>query len=701
MRSLWLSVTACALMAAENPLLEIPERRPAGSTYRLPFDQVKPEHIVPAMETLLAEAEQQRQALATATGPRTWDNTMQRLENMGERLSHAFSVVSLLEGVATTPEHRKAFNAVLPKISAFGSSVQLDLRLAKAVKEYSETAEAKALTGVRARYLSKTLNDFRRGGAYLDDAKRKRLQEINEQQSAVANKFSQNALDARIGFELLVKDEKQLAGLPESARKAAQASAKAKSKEGWRFTLAAPSYQPVLQFLDDGSIRKQMWLASNTLASSGKFDNSPLIRQMLALRAEEAQLLGYANFADRQTEERMAKSGAGVRKFLEDLEAKSKPAYEKENAELAAFRKSMEGPNAPALEPWDIPYYSEKLRKKLYDFDEEALRPYFPADKVVDGMFQLVNKLYGISIKPVENKAVWAPEVKFYEIRDQDGTLLASFYADFYPRDNKRAGAWMSPLVMGGPLAKGGFEPHIGLIAANITTAEPGKPALLNHYEVETLFHEFGHLLHMSLSRSPIKSLGGTSVAWDFVELPSQIMENFTWERPVVDLFAKHYESGQPVPAPLFDAMKKARTFRGGYTMMRQLSLGMTDILFHTEYRGDDSQGDPVAYARKVMQRYSPAPLPEGFSMVTSFSHIFAGGYAAGYYSYKWAEVLDADAFTRFKKEGLFNAKAGDAFRRSVLEKGNTEEAGKLFRDFMGRNPDPKALLERSGLATK
>lgn len=684
-----LMTAALTLSAAENPLLKL--------GYRIPFDQIKPEHVAPAVTQLLAEAEKDRDALKNSKGPRTWANTMDPLDNLGSHLEDSFGVVRILESVASTPELRKAFNEANPKVSTFFSSLSLDSDLAAKVREYSETAEAKSLTGAKARDLKLTLDTFRRNGAYLDETKRKRLQAINTELAELTAKFGQNVLDATNQFELIVTDPKQIAGLPESAKQAAAASAKAKKKEGWRFTLQAPSFLAVQKFMDDASIREKLYRAQITLNTSGATDNRPLMKQILELRREQAALLNFATFADLQLEDRMAKSGANVKKFLGDLDDQSRPAFDKENAELQAFRKSLEGENAPALQAWDVAYYAEKMRQKLYAFDEESLRPYFALDSVFEGMFGLVNKLYGIQVKPAENKATWDPAVKFYEIRDADNTLLGSFYADFYPRENKRPGAWMNPILYGGPNGSK-FNPHLGMICGNLTPPVDGKPALITHREVETVFHEFGHLLHLSLSRSPIRPLGGTNVAWDFVELPSQFMENFTWERPVVDLFAKQYQTGEKLPEDLFQKMIKAKNFRSANAMMGQLGFGMQDILLHTDYKGNDQQGDVTTFSYKVAEKYSPTPLPTDYARIAAFAHIFAGGYAAGYYSYKWSEVLDADAFTRFKKEGVFNSKTGNAFRRTILEKGNTEDPAKLFRDFMGRDPDVKSLLKRSGL---
>lgn len=689
-----LALSAILSAAETNPLLEVDYAKPG---YRVPFDKVKPDQVNPAIDKLLADAKRDLAKLKATPALRTWENTMAPLERLGRPLDESFGIVRTLDSVANSAALREAFNQALPKVSGFFSSLPLDAELAAKVREYSETAEAKQLTGPKARYLKLTLDDFRRNGAYLDAAKRERLRAINTDLESLSAKFGQNTLDATNAFELVITDEKQLAGLPESARQAAAASAKAKGKQGWRFTLQAPSYLPALRFLDDASIREKLYRAQITIGTAAPADNRPLIEQMLKLRREKASLLGYKSFADFQTEDRMAKSGDNVKKFLGELDEQSRPAFDKENAELQAFRKSLEGSSARPLQAWDISYYAEKMSQKLYDVDEEVLRPYLPVDQVMEGMFELVRRLYGIDVKLVANSAVWDPAVKFYEIRDKDGTVLAHFYADWHPRESKRGGAWMNPLHVGGPAASG-FQPHVGLICGNMTAPVDGKPALLTHREVETIFHEFGHLLHLALSRASIPSLAGTNVAWDFVELPSQIMENFTWERPSVDLFAKHYQNGEVLPEDLFGKLLKLRNFRSANAMIRQLGFGTTDILLHTDYTGNDTQGDPVTYSRNVLSRFSPAPLPAEAAQIASFAHIFAGGYAAGYYSYKWSEVLDADAFTKFKTAGVMSPEAGERFRRTILENGNVQDAGQLYREFMGRGPDVKPLLRRSGL---
>jgi oligopeptidase A len=477
---------------------------------------------------------------------------------------------------------------------------------------------------------------------------------------------------------------------------AARESAERKGKPGWRFTLQGPSYTAVMTYLDNAAIREQVYRAFSTRASGGQFDNREIIGKILALRREKAQMLDYRNFADLVLEDRMAHKGDGAKEFVESLKKKTEAAFRRENDELLAFRRKLEGPAAPELEPWDVGYYAEKLRQSRYDFDEEELRPYFPFERVLAGMYELVQRLYGIEVRQEQGAPVWDSSVTYYSILDADGTRLGSFYADFFPRENKRGGAWMDSLITGLPQ---GSRPHLGLICGNQTEPVGGKPALLTHREVETIFHEFGHLLHHLLSRVEIRSLAGTHVAWDFVELPSQIMENWCWEREALDLFARHYETGAPIPQDLFEKMKRARNFRSANGQMRQLSFATLDLALHIDY-DPRRDGDVMAYSFNILQSFAPAKLPPEHAMLAAFSHLFASpvGYGAGYYSYKWSEVLDADAFTRFAKEGIFSAKVGGEFREKILAKGDSEDPAELFRGFMGRDPDPNALLARSGL---
>jgi oligopeptidase A len=673
-------------------------------SFRIAFDLIRAAEVEPVIASLLEDARAALRGIGDQPGgdqpgERTFANTMEPLDDLTEHLDFAMAVIKHLESVATYPELRAALNAVQPPVSAFYAGIPLDERLWQAVKTYAATAEAQALTGERRRFLHKTMDTFRRHGADLDPAGKKRLEQIDVELTQVTTTFGQNVLDSTNAFELRLTEEPQLAGLPPTAIAAARESAARKGQEGWRFTLQGPDYMAVMTYLDNAAIRRQVYEAYIVRATREPWDNRPLINRILELRREKATLLGFGDFADFVLEDRMAHTGAHAMEFLEDLKTKTAHRFQEENRELAEFRRSIEGPAAPELEAWDIPYYAEKQRAALYEFDEESLRPYFPLEQVIEGLFALVNRLYGIRVSPQEGVSGWEPAVRFYELFDEDGTLLGGFYTDWYPRENKRGGAWMDALVTGGPGRKG-FEPHVGLVCGNLTPPAGGKPALLTHREVETIFHEFGHLLHHLLSRVEIRTLAGTSVAWDFVELPSQIMENWCWERPALDLFARHWETGEAIPEDLFQKMKRARTFRAANTQMRQLGFGFADLLLHTRYR-PDRDGDPVEYTRRILQNFSPAPLPQYHAMIAGFTHLFSGpvGYGSGYYSYKWAEVLDADAFTRFRDNGIFSREIGNEFRTKILSKGDSEDPAELYRQFMGREPDAEALLRRSGLA--
>jgi oligopeptidase A len=674
-----------------NPLLEI--------RFQIPFDQIKAEHIEPAVKQLLEESRENQRALAASTGPRTYANTLVPLEDMTEKLNYAMQVAGHLESVTTYPELRAAYNAVQAEVSEYYTGIMLDPGLWRVVQEFAATPEAAQLTGTKKRLLAKTIDAFRRQGAELDPAGKARLSEIDVELTKLTTKFSENVLDSTNAFEFVITDEAKLAGLPPTAIEAARESAKAKNVEGWRFTLQAPSYTPLMTYLDDQFIRQKFYHEYVTRATAGEHDNRALLSRILELRHEKAKLLGFRDFADLVLDDRMAHTGANALQFLAQLKVKTEKRFHEENTELNEFRRSLEGPSAPRIEPWDIAYYSEKQRAALYDFDEEALRPYFPLERVVDGMFEVVRRLYGIKVVEQKGVPVWDPQVKYYSILDSDDSPLGSFYADWYPRENKRGGAWMDAFLTG-HLTPHGFEPHLGLMCGNLTPPVEDKPALLTHREVETIFHEFGHLLHHCLSRVEVRSLAGTNVPWDFVELPSQIMENWCWERESLDLFARHYETGERLPEDLFQKMKRAKTFRGGNGQMRQLGLGYIDLDLHIHYN-PARDGDVFEYARRIQQQYSPAPLPSDYAMIAGFTHLFSSpvGYGAGYYSYKWAEVLDADAFTRFRKEGIFSRETGMAFRNDILSKGDSEDPAQLYRNFMGRDPDVNALLERNGLA--
>lgn len=674
----------------QNPLLEIP--------FVIPFHEVRSEHVRPAAAELLEQARAELRAIAGSPGPRTYANTLLPLDRATERLDTAMTVVGHLESVVSTPALREAYNAVQPDVSAFYAGIPLDAALFRALSEYAETEDARGLEGTRKRFLEKTLDDFRRNGAGLDEAGKKRLDAITREFAELTTKYAQNIVDATARFELVIDDPSKLQGLPESAIEAARAGAAEKGKAGWRFTLQAPSLIPLLTYLDDASIREHVYRAYNTRATEGAFDNRPILGRILDLRRQKAELLGYAHFADFVLHDRMAETHVRAKAFVDDLTARARPAFIRENAELQAFRRRLEGAGAAEIRPWDLAYYAEKQRKALYEFDEEELRPYFPLPTVLDGLFELASRLFGIRIERREGMPVWNPSVECCGIHDRSGRFLGAFYLDLFPREEKRGGAWMNGIIQGTPRGDA-FSPHLGAICANVTPALGDRPALLTHDEVQTLFHEFGHLLHHSLSRVEVRTLAGTNVAWDFVELPSQIMENWCWERASLDLFARHHQTGEPIPRGLFEKMVRARTCRAANALMRQVGFAAVDLALHVDYR-PERDGDVVAYARNLMQSYAPARYPEDYAFIASFGHLFSSevGYAAGYYSYKWAEVLDADAFTRFHAEGVFSERVGAEFRSKILERGNSEDPMRLYRDFMGREPSLSALLERSGL---
>ncbi len=674
----------------DNPLFSL--------DFPIPFDRIQAEHVQPAIGALLDSTRRRIDALAGLPVPPDFENTMRPLDELTEPLDRAMTVVKHLESVATHPDLRAAVNAVEPEVSKLHSSIPLNEGLWQVLKRYAGTEEASRLEGTRRRFVRKTVDDFRRHGADLDPEGKARLAAIDVELSTLTTKFSENVLDSTNAFDLVIADERGLAGLPESAIGAARESAERKGVAGWRFTLQGPSYAPLMMYLSDAAVRERAYRAFVTRSVADGFDNRPLVSRILELRGEKARLLGYANFADLVLADRMAKTGDRALGFLDGLREKTEAHFGRENEELFEFRRSLEGPEAPPLNPWDVAYYAEKQRAALYDFDEEELRPYFPLERVTAGLFEIVHRLYGIRVTEEPGLPVWDPEARVYGIRDSDGALLGSFYADWFPRENKRGGAWMDAFLTGGP-GPDGFRPHVGTICGNLTPPSGGRPALLTHREVETIFHEFGHLLHHSLSRVEIRSLAGTNVAWDFVELPSQVMENWCWEREALDLFASHNETGAAIPEDLFAKMKRARTFRSANAQMRQLGFAFLDLRLHTLY-ALASDGDVVEYSRRLLGPFSPAPLPPEHATVASFTHLFANpvGYGAGYYSYKWAEVLDADAFTRFRSLGILSGEAGREFREKILARGDSEEPSVLYRDFMGRDPDPEALLERAGL---
>ncbi len=671
--------------------------------FTIPFHEIAAEHVEPGIKEALAEAEASLTALVQDRGPRSYANTIGALDELTECLGRVVTVAQHLTSVINTPELRAAYNAVLPEFSSFFAKLPLNEGLWRAVKSFAESDEAAALTGVRKRHLDKTVQDFVRAGADLPEEDKRRAEAISVELSRLQTKFSENVLDSSNAFELVLSDPADLAGLPQSATDQARASAEERGQEGWRFTLQAPSLLPFLQYADNRELREKMHSAfvnraSDAAFDGGAFDNRPLIGRILALRREQAALLGYRDFADYRLEVNMVGSGKEAADFVRELTEGTRPYWQGEVAEILEHARML---GLGDLKPWDLAYVTEKLRQARYAFDEEALRPYFPLESVMAGMFEICRRLFGIEVKERPMGAVWHPEVTFYDLFGEDGVHLGSFYADWFPREEKRAGAWMNAFITGGP-SEDGFAPHLGLMIGNFSPPAQGKPALLTHNEVQTIFHEFGHLLHHCVSRVEVPGRAGIHVAWDFVELPSQIMENWTWEREALDLFARHHDTGEPIPDDLFERMRAARTFAAASLQMRQLSFGTVDLGLHIDYdpAGDGDpesrQGEVTAYAQELMRDFAVKPEFADNNFIAAFSHVFAGGYAASYYSYKWSEVLEADAFSRFKAEGIFNRETGRDYLNAILSRGDSAEPAELFREFMGRDPDPAALLARN-----
>ena len=696
------------------------------SSLHIRWSSLTPEHIVPDITLALANAEAKLDALCrTDRGRMTFENTFLAFEDCTSELNEAWGKVGHLDAVCNSPALREAYNRMLPEVTAFYTKLMMNEALWDLLKTFADTPEAKALTGVQKRYLEETLADFRASGADLPPDKKARLEAIEAELATATQKYSENVLDSTNDWELIITDESELSGLPETAKAAALAEAKAKGigtadAPAWRLTLKAPCMIPVMEHADNETIRQRMWEGSTGIGRKEPWDNTGLIRTILRLRQEKARLLGKANFADLVLERRMARNGTRALDFTEDMHRRISDAFSRQTRELQEFKSEAVSQPTGLLEPWETAYWSEKRRKALYDFDDEELRPWFPIDGVLGGMFNIAETLFGIKIteqptifinpgeaalhqpstsnhQPIE---VWHPEVKFYEIHNDRGTHLGSFYADWHPRDSKRGGAWMNYLKTGSPPSgERDREPHLGLICGNMTPSVEGKPALLSHGEVETVFHEFGHLLHHLLGNVEIKSLNGVNVAWDFVELPSQIMENFCWDRDSLDYFAKHHATGEPIPSRLFKKMMAARNYLSAVITMRQLAFGKMDLDLHRmDAPDEDTNLDEIT--DDLLKGYVMPLKTKSPSMARRFTHLFASpvGYAAGYYSYKWAEVLDADCFSRFQKEGILNPATGHAFRDCILSKGNSEPPEKLFRDFMGRDPELTPLLERNGL---
>ena len=656
------------------------------------FLEIEPSQIQPAVALHLEAAEVALARIEDGSGESA-DAVLDAIEDATEPLELAMGLVEHLESVANTPELRAAYNAVLPSVSGFWARIPLRAKLYAVLERLNESSEKQFLSPTKRRLLEKSLDDFRRHGAQLDNDAKRRLLEIDESLSQLTAKFSQNVLDSTNAFEILLEDDSRLSGLPQSAIEASSHSAASREKTGYRLTLQAPAVTAVLTYADDAALRKQLWHAYNTRCVDEPYDNSKLLSDILALRGEKAKLLGFQSFAALALQPRMAETVEAARTFVRELTDRTLEPFQTENQVLLKFRRELEGESAPELQPWDIAYYAEKLRRNRFDFDEEQLRDYFPFEQTLQGLFNLCSRLFGVQIRPAAGLQVWDEAVQAFKILDGSRTL-GTFYVDPYPRDNKGGGAWMHGLV-----AATAKQAGLAVVVCNATPPTDRHPSLLTHREVETLFHEFGHLLHHLLSQVEVRSLAGTRVAQDFVELPSQIMENWCWEREALDVFAAHYQTGELIPADLFERLKSVRTYRAAAAQMRQLGFAALDLALHVDF-DPTGKTSVLDFASSVLKSYAAARLPEDYALVASFTHLFAHpvGYAAGYYSYKWAEVLDADAFSRFTAEGIFNPSTGDEWRRKVLERGDALEPMAIFEDFMGRRPSQAALMARQGL---
>ncbi|WP_151637354.1 M3 family metallopeptidase [Noviherbaspirillum aerium] len=684
--------------SATNPLLDFSD---------LPrFDAVRPEHVTPAITALLDEGRAVVAKLEAPADSASWESFVEPLENVTERLGRAWGIVGHLNSVMDTPELRAAYNENLPKITEFWTGLGQNLALFKKYKALKESADYAALTPARKKIIENALRDFRLGGAELPDDKKARFAEIQEKQAALSTKFSENVLDATNDYALFVDNETDLAGLPDDAKQAARAAAERDGKSGYKFTLHFPSYFPILQYADKRELRETIYRANVTKASElgakAEWDNTSNIAEILRLRDEEAKLLGFNNFAEVSLVPKMAETPQQVIGFLEDLAKRARPFAENDLAELRAFAKQELG--IDELQAWDVTYASEKLREQRYAFSEQEVKQYFQEPKVIEGLFRVIQSLFSVEVKP-DTAATWHKDVKFFRI-EKDGQLIGQFYVDLYARQGKRGGAWMDD-ARGRRLVRSSVQTPVAYLTCNFT--EPGivdgkpRPALFTHDEVITLFHEFGHGLHHMLTQVDELGVSGISgVEWDAVELPSQFMENFCWEWDVLQHMTAHVETGEHLPRVLFDKMIAAKNFQSGLQTLRQVEFALFDMHLHFDHDPDGSR-TAQDVLNDVRGRFAVMIPPPFNRFQNSFSHIFAGGYAAGYYSYKWAEVLSADAYSAFEEAGavggnILSADTGRKFLEEILSMGGARSALESFKAFRGREPSIDALLRHNGM---
>ncbi|WP_295884330.1 M3 family metallopeptidase [uncultured Thiohalocapsa sp.] len=674
-----------------NPLLEdriLPD-----------FERIRPEHIEPAVDQLLADGRALVAELGAQADSATWERFVERIELEDDRLSRAWSPVSHLNSVMSSDALRAAYTACLPKLSDYASEVGQNTAL---YRGYQKVAEQPGLNDAQRRMLANTLRDLHLAGVDLPEAKKARFREISQRLSQLTNQFSEHVLDATNAWHKHITDESALDGLPAGAKALARHEAESRELDGWVLTLDFPSFEPVMKHARDRALRREVYTAYSTRASdqgpqAGEWDNTPVMEEILALRHEQAQLLGFSNYAELSLAPKMARDTDEVMGFLNDLAERAVPQARAELLELRDFARETDG--LDDLAPWDLMYYGEKLRVARFDISDEALKPYFPLEGVISGMFRVAEKLFDVAIEPAAADNTWHPDVRRYVINDTDGNPRAECYLDPFARQKKQGGAWMngavSRMVMGGRR-----QLPIAYLVCNFTPPVAGHPSLLTHREVETLFHEFGHGLHHMLTRVDYPPVAGIhGVPWDAVELPSQFLENWCWERESLDLFARHHETGAPIPEDLFQRMLDAKHFQSAMQMVRQLEFSLFDFRIHMEY--DPAQGGRIYEILDAVRDQVAVLKPPAWNRFPhGFSHIFAGGYAAGYFSYKWAEVLSADAFSLFEERGVFDPDTGRAFRELILERGGSADAMDLFTAFRGREPRVDALLRHSGIGT-
>ena len=674
---------------SNNPLIDYPELPP--------FSKIQPEHVLPAVEQLVADGRERIQQVL-AQGKFDYAHLVQALDEEDDRLGKAFGPAGHLNAVAQNEALRNAYNSCLPLLSEYGTEVGQNAQLCAAYQALRDSDEWSSLSEAQQKDIENTLRDFRLSGVDLPDDKKAQYMANSKRLSELTSQFSDNTLDATQAWTKHISDEAELDGLPDSAKAGAADRAKADGKDGWLLTLDAPVFIAVMSHCKNAELRKEMYVAWTTKASdqgpqAGQFDNTAIMDEILKLRHEQAQLLGFANFAEESLATKMARDVNEVIQFLEDLAKRAKPQAEQELAALRAFAAEK---GADDLNPWDIGFWSERLREERYSISEEELRPWFPADTVINGMFAVVGKLFGIQFRQRDDVDLWHEDARFYELVDDDGSVRAAFYLDMYARTGKRGGAWMDDARIRRRRPDGSLQTPVAYLTCNFAPPAGGKPGLLTHDEVVTLFHEFGHGLHHMLTEQDVSGISGINgVAWDAVELPSQFLENWCWTEEGIALISGHYETGEPLPKEKLEKMLAAKNFQGAMQMVRQLEFSLFDMRIHAEYR----EGlDIYQVLNEVRQQVAVIQPPAFNRFPNSFGHIFAGGYAAGYYSYKWAEVLSADAYSRFEEEGEFNEDTGRAFRSEILAKGGSREPMELFKAFRGREPSVEPLLRHCGI---